>query len=113
MTEAQWTDLGPIEDFPVDVHTCITIQDQSLVVINAGGSLYVIENRCPHAGRPLNNGERAGLILTCPYHGFTYNIKNGKNIDAPDEETPVNTYPVRTEAGRISIELTYDDKDED
>lgn len=109
--DTPWTDLGPIENFPDSVHTCIAVKDEPVLVINAGGTLYAIENRCPHAGRPLDEGERAGLILTCPYHGYTYNIKTGKNIDAPDEESPVRTYPVRIEAGRVSIRLAQSDKD--
>ena len=112
MTEPIWIDLGPIADFPEDVHTCTTVQGEQVVVINAGGILYAIENSCPHAGRPLGGGERAGLILTCPYHGYTYNIKTGKNIDAPDEEEPVKTYPVRIESGQVSIRLIQNDKDE-
>jgi nitrite reductase/ring-hydroxylating ferredoxin subunit len=112
MTEAQWIDLGPIVNFPDDIHSCITAGDQSVVVMNAGGTIYAIQNRCPHAGLPIGDGERSGLTLTCPYHGYTYNIKTGKNIDAPHDETPVKTYPVRIESGRVSIRLTHDNKDE-
>ena len=69
------------------------------------GTFYVLENRCPHAGQPLGDGERAGLTLTCPYHGYTYHIKTGKNIDFPDDERPVKTFPVRVQAGIVQVLL--------
>lgn len=108
MTEGSWTDLGPASDFPTDQQACVRAEGVPLVVMNVAGELYALKNMCPHAGRPLGDGERAGLTLTCPYHGYTYHIKTGKNIDFPDEQTPVQTFPVRFHEGRVQIQLTND-----
>ncbi len=111
MTTTTWTDLGPISDFPPQQHTCVTspgsdgIPDTALVVLNVDGAFYVLKNQCPHAGAPLGDGERHGMTLTCLYHGYTYHIKTGKNIDFPDDERPVKTYPVRVEAGIVQVFL--------
>jgi len=117
MTHNAWTDLGPANGFPVDAHTCLDTEGPdgkrrtALVVLHVGNEWYALENRCPHAGRPLGDGERAGLTLTCPYHGYTYHIRTGKNIDFPDEETPVRTYPIRVEAGRVMVQLADNEAD--
>ncbi len=106
MTDQHWTDLGPAQDFPDDSHRCIRADGVPLVVINVAGELYALENICPHAGRPLGDGERRGMVLTCPYHGYAYHIKTGKNIVYPDDETPVRTFPIRWHDGRAQAQLT-------
>jgi len=105
MPDEPWIDLGPQDEFSVDEHRCVTAEDVPLVVMHVDGTFYALENRCPHAGRPLGDGERAGLTLTCPYHGYTYHIKTGKNIDDPDYETPAKTFPIRVKAGIVQVLL--------
>ncbi len=110
-----WTDLGSESDFPETEHACLNTEgtDNSpataLVVINVKGELYALENRCPHAGRPLGDGACEGMTIICPYHGYTYHIKTGKNIDFPDEETPVRTFPIRVEGGRVQVQIPSDE----
>lgn len=106
MTDQPWTDLGPASDFPRDSQHCLRAQGVPLVVINVADEFYALKNICPHAGRPLGDGERAGMTLTCPYHGYTYHIKTGKNIDFPEDEAPVRTFPIRVYDGRVQALLT-------
>ena len=105
MTHPDWIDLGPATDFPESSQACVRPNGVPVVLMNVEGTFYALQDRCPHAGRPLGDGERAGLTLTCPHHGYTFNIKNGKNIDDPDFGEPVPTYPVRVESGRVLIQI--------
>jgi len=103
-----WTDLGPEDNFSKDQQACVDIQGVRLVVMNVNGAFFALENHCPHAGRPLGDGERRGMTITCPYHGYTYHIKTGKNIDNPEYETPARTFPIRVHEGRVQAQLTTD-----
>jgi nitrite reductase/ring-hydroxylating ferredoxin subunit len=109
MNDRPWTDIGPASDFPAGDRTCVEVAGQRVVVFNIDGSLFAIENRCPHAGLPLDDGERAGLTLTCAHHGYTYNIKTGKDVDDPAYGTPVPTLDVRADDGRVLIRSNDDD----
>ena len=101
----KWIDAGPVTDFPDGEHKCIKVDGHPLVVCHVEGAFYVLQNICPHAGLPLGEGERRGLVLTCPFHGYTYNIRNGKNIDFPDQEVPVRTYETKVEDGRVRVKI--------
>jgi nitrite reductase/ring-hydroxylating ferredoxin subunit len=48
-------------------------------VANVGGSLYAIDNNCPHMGGPLGRGSLKGRELTCPWHGWRWDVTNGRN----------------------------------
>ncbi|GAB4186254.1 MAG: hypothetical protein Kow00105_00710 [Phycisphaeraceae bacterium] len=108
MSDQKWLDIGSVTGFTADGHQCFNIGHLSLVVLRVGDRWYAIENRCPHAGLPLGEGERRGMTLTCPYHGYTYHIGTGRNIDFPDVDPPVRTFPVRVELGRLQVRVPSD-----
>ena len=101
---ANWQTLGPVSDFPDGSQQERRIADTSVVVLTIDGKVHVLENVCPHAGLPLDQGECQGLVLTCPYHGYTFNVRTGANIDDPNDE-PVRVIPVRETDGTLEIDL--------
>ena len=105
---ANWVNIGSVSDFPEGEHVCTNAQDRSVVVIHLEGQLFVIANVCPHAGFPLGEGQRSGVVLTCPYHGYAYNVKTGRHIDWPYDELPVKTYPVRVDGDILQVDLEPD-----
>lgn len=100
-----WTDIADENELPAGGRLCTTVAGKALVVLNVDGTPYAIANQCPHAGRPLEDGEVQGVVITCPFHGYAYNLKNGNNLDYPDIEPPVPTYPVRIEGGKVQVAL--------
>jgi 3-phenylpropionate/trans-cinnamate dioxygenase ferredoxin subunit len=101
----KWIDVGPAADFSEGEKVCRSAGGVALVVFRVDGAFYAIRNECPHAGLPLGDGDRAGMVITCPYHGYAYHIKDGRNIDWPQEEPPVQTFPTRVEGERLQIEV--------
>jgi len=83
----------------------VKIEKRPVVVLRVDSTVYAIANTCPHAGQPLEDGEVRGLTITCPYHGYAYNIKTGANLDFPDIEPPVPTYLARIENGKVQVAL--------
>jgi len=102
---AKWNDIADVDALPEGGRMCVTVNERSLVVLRVKDAVYAIANTCPHAGRPLEDGEVRGLTITCPFHGYAYNLRNGKNLDYPDIEPPVPTYPARIEAGKVQVAL--------
>lgn len=104
-----WIDVGPAADHPENAHACVAAEHEGkplpLVVFNVDGKLHAMANVCPHAGLPLGDGERRGLTITCPYHGYTYRITDGKDLDDPEFGQPAKTYPTRVENGTLQIDL--------
>ena len=105
-----WIDLGPAEDFPPGAQVCTQApaadgRKQPVVVFNIDGGYHCMANVCPHAGLPLGDGERRGLTITCPYHGYTYRITDGKDLDDPEFGEPAQTYPIRIENGTLQVDL--------
>jgi nitrite reductase/ring-hydroxylating ferredoxin subunit len=41
------------------------------------GTLYVVDNRCPHEGYPLTQGTVDDCTLTCNWHNYTFDLRDG------------------------------------
>ena len=70
-----------------------------IAVFNLDGTYYAISNVCVHKGGPLNEGTLKGDIITCPWHGWKYSVKDGKSAHKGGDS--ISTYPVRVSKGRI------------
>jgi 3-phenylpropionate/trans-cinnamate dioxygenase ferredoxin component len=99
-----WRDTGAAEDFAVGTPRCERLGEVPVVVVRAADGFYAVRNVCPHAGLPLGDGEVRGKTITCPYHGFTYRLTDGADIDDPFGD-PATVYPVKVEAGRVLVGL--------
>lgn len=92
----------------------VMICGEKIVLLRDGGKVYGLNDRCPHRGVPLSLGraEFPGM-LTCRYHGWTYNLKDGQLAaaltDGPNSpicgkaNVRVKTYPVEERAGIIWV----------
>ena len=61
---------GAIREFQVDGKT--------VALANVDGRFYAINNTCLHRGGPLGQGELQGKEVTCPWHGWQYDVTTGR-----------------------------------
>ncbi len=102
---AQWEKVGLADDFEVGTQTAVRLGNRAVVIFHTEKGWHAIADACPHAGMPLAGGDLRGCILTCPFHGYTYHIETGRNIDFPDIEPPVPTFAVKVEDGCVWVEM--------
>ena len=109
------------EDLPPGSRKLIEIEDRLIGVFNIDGKLYALRSRCPHKGASLCEGTvsravTANLpgelewdantpILRCPWHGWEFDMRNGKSWCEPNS-LRVRAYPVERGLGAIVAE-TY------
>ena len=66
------------------------------------GDPVAIAAVCSHAGGPLEEGERDGDRVVCPWHGSCFDMRTGEVVDGPAVfDQP--RYEVRVQDGRIAI----------
>jgi nitrite reductase (NADH) small subunit len=74
-----------------------------LAVFKVNGCFHVIDNTCVHRGGPLGEGDLEGEVVSCPWHGWEYNVKTGQCLNNPAGH--VKTYPSRVEGEEVQVEL--------
>ncbi|MDH4083814.1 MAG: Rieske 2Fe-2S domain-containing protein [Nitrospira sp.] len=76
---------------------------KTLAVFNVDGTIHAINNTCCHRDGPLGEGELDGDIVTCPWHGWRYNVTNGACMNNPSAK--VEAYQVRIDGDDIKVLL--------
>ncbi len=81
----------------------VSVNGNDVALFNVDGNFYAIDNTCPHRGGPLGEGFLEGDAVTCPWHGWRFNVTNGANIVMPN--ISVKAYKVKVENNEVLISL--------
>ena len=96
------------EDVPPGTGRTVEVHGVWIALFNVNGSFYAVDNTCPHAGGPIGEGSLAGEVVTCPWHGWQFNLRTGEREGNPN--ITLACCPVRVEAGHVQIALPPDFK---
>lgn len=102
--EEGWQELCSLEDIPESGACSMTRSGQKLLLSRQGSAVTCFENACAHLGLPLHDGEVADGIITCPYHGFQYDLSSGECLTAP--EVQLQPHPVRVSGNKVEVRLS-------
>lgn len=73
-----------------------------LVAIVAGVP-YAIEDACNHAGASLSEGSRLGSCVTCPMHGYVFDLTTGALIEPRRLCDDQRCYVARFEGSDVAV----------
>ncbi len=83
--------------------TEVSVGGRAVAVFNVGGMFYAIGNTCLHRGGPLGQGFLEGAAVTCPWHGWSFDVTSGENVVNP--ELKVASYEVKVEEGQVLVNV--------
>jgi nitrite reductase/ring-hydroxylating ferredoxin subunit len=72
-----------LANIPADSLVRVEENGANLVVIRSQGQIVAYQDRCPHAFWPLSEGALSGNVLECPGHGWEFDIRTGRCLNAP------------------------------
>lgn len=84
----------------------VVVGKEIVAIFRHEGELYALDGMCAHQGGPLASGTVAAGCVTCPWHGWQYELKTG--IQTINRQPLQRTFPVRERDGRIEIRLPDD-----
>ena len=74
---------------------------KTLAISNVDGTFHAINNTCLHRGGPLGQGVLEDEVVTCPWHGWQYNVTSGESVF--NEAIKVQRYEVKVEGEDIFV----------
>ena len=107
--------VAGVDELPPGTRKIVDVAGRQIGVVNIGGEVFALRNRCPHQGGPLREGRlagrhgaeapgepfrytRAGEILRCPWHAWEYDIRTGQSWFDP-AKVRVRAYEVDVAPG--------------
>ena len=103
--EPEFKPVGPESLLPAPGRLSSVFLDKAEIVIaNVEGRYYALDGLCDHAGYPLASGQLVGCELTCPLHGWIYDVTDGWVINPPFGHR-TRSYKVRVTDGTVEVAL--------
>ena len=75
-----WHVLCAAQDIPSGQGREFVVGGRVVAVFHAAERWFAIDGMCAHQGGPLAQGKLDGRCLTCPWHGWQYDISSGENL---------------------------------
>lgn len=76
---ARWIHIADLNDCPPGACLELVAEDRMVALFNVEGTFYALDGVCPHQGGPLGKGSLSGAVVTCPWHGWQFDVRTGKH----------------------------------
>lgn len=112
--------LGDVSELQQNRCNTFVINGKSIAVFSSGSTFVALSNICPHKGALMCDGdirgtmvpsdpsdlsyEMEGQVLVCPWHGYEFDIRDGKPLFGITK-AKLKTYQVVEEEGVLFIQL--------
>jgi 3-phenylpropionate/trans-cinnamate dioxygenase ferredoxin component len=99
-------EICPVEELPPGAKRVVAWEDLEIGVVNCGGDILAIEDRCSHDDGDLMEGDvdEETCTVECPRHGSVFDLRTGQPLNLP-AYIPIDTYPVQVADGVIKVEV--------
>jgi nitrite reductase (NADH) small subunit len=98
---ANFVHVATTAEIPAGQGKTVEVNGKKIAVFNCDGAFYAIDDTCKHRGGPLGEGELDGTTVTCPWHGWTYDVTTG--ISPDDADCAVDSYEVKVDGDNVLI----------
>ena len=96
-----WIAIAAAADCPPGTSLERVVCDRVVALANVEGTWHAIDGLCPHQGGPLGKGSLCGTLLTCPWHGWQFDVTTGKHRISPTVRQP--RIEVRQQDGQLWV----------
>ena len=69
--------VARVADLPPGTMRAVVAGLTPVLLANVAGTIYALNNLCPHLSVPLSLGKLEGCVVTCLAHGSQFDVTNG------------------------------------
>ncbi|HJN67058.1 MAG: Rieske 2Fe-2S domain-containing protein [Pirellulales bacterium] len=101
---SDWHELAKVADCPPNSSLERVIGDRVIALFNVDGTFHALDGICPHQCGPLGKGQLADCVVTCPWHGWQFDVRTGAYVLSDTVKQP--HYDVRVEGETVLIRFS-------
>jgi nitrite reductase/ring-hydroxylating ferredoxin subunit len=99
-----WVRAASVGDLPVEGRKLFRHYDKRIALFRTERAIHAIDNRCPHQGYGLLDGDVKGETLTCAWHNWKFELDQGGLCSFGGES--VRSYPVEVRGDQVFVDVT-------
>jgi nitrite reductase/ring-hydroxylating ferredoxin subunit len=93
--------VARVEDVKPGQAKVVVVAGRLVAIYNVNGTFYATDNTCLHRAGPLGEGFLDGAVITCPMHGWQYDVRTGQSFMNPAAK--LRTYQVVVEGEAVKV----------
>ncbi len=90
-------------EIPANQSKICEIKGKQVAIFNIEGQFCAIENVCPHRGGPVGEGDLDGKVVTCPWHGWQFDVTTG--VSPVNPAASVKKFNCKVQGSEILVEV--------
>lgn len=99
----RWIPACALHEVPENGLRALDIGGQKVVLFRRGPAITCFQNACAHLGLEIDAGVVKDGVVTCPHHGFRYDLASGECLTTP--EVRLHAHAVRVIDGRVDVRI--------
>ena len=100
---SEWLRIAAVDEIPEGTGKEYVAGDRIVALFHVAGQFTALDGVCPHSGGPLANGKLCGAIVTCPWHGWQFDVTNGRHCLNAKLSQP--SFSVKVEGTDVWVEI--------
>ncbi len=101
--EVEFTTVAKVGAIPPGEGRAFPVNGTMVAVFFVDGTYSAINDFCPHMGASLAEGHVEDGAVMCPWHAWSFSIKDGSWQDAKDSPIRCAAYAVRIEGEEVQV----------
>jgi nitrite reductase/ring-hydroxylating ferredoxin subunit len=102
LPDGEFRRVARADDIPTGKMMHVELDQQDIVLCRTQEGWFAVQNVCTHAYARLHEGRLRGSRLICPFHGASFDCRNGAVL-GPPAVVPLKTYRVRISDGYVEV----------
>lgn len=99
----RWIAIARCEECPPGASLETVAEERIIALYNVDGAYFALDGICPHLGGPLGKGVLTRCVVTCPWHGWQFDVRTGQHTFAPTVQQP--TLATRVNGEMVEVQL--------
>ena len=100
---SNWIRVASTLELPPGSSRELVVEDRIVALFNVDGEYFALDGVSPHQGGPLGNGMLSGCIVTCPWHGWQFDVRDGQHQASASLRHV--TFPVKINEDEIFVDV--------
>ena len=94
--------IAKLNDIPKGGSILVMVDDVPVALFNLKGKIHAWDNRCPHRGASLADGNISESIIQCKFHLWEFDVETGCAV--ANSDLRVKTFPVKVKNDEVYID---------
>ena len=93
--------IAEFYEIPKGGSKLVMVDDVPVALFNLKGKIHAWDNRCPHRGASLADGNISESIIQCKFHLWEFDVETGCAV--ANSDLRVKTFPVKVKNDEVFI----------